>query len=51
MSKKLLPPGPEQAFNLNADEQSFELIGELLHYYGDIVSLPTTDGKFAQDHY
>ncbi len=48
MSKSSLPPGPEQAFSLNADEQSFELIGSLLSEYGDIVSLPSPEGKPAQ---
>ncbi len=48
MSKSSLPPGPKQAFSLNADEQSFELIGNLLSEYGDIVSLPSPDGKPPQ---
>ena len=42
------PPGPQQAFNLNADEQSFARISEMLDEFGDIVSLSREDNKPAQ---
>lgn len=48
MSTKTLPPGPKQAYTLNADEESFALIGELLAEYGDIVCLPNTQNKPTQ---
>lgn len=42
MSTITLPPGPKQAFNLNADEASFQLIGQLFEEFGDIVCLQNT---------
>ena len=48
MPTRILPPGPKQAFNLNADEESFLLIGKLLAEFGDIVCLPNTQNKPAQ---
>jgi len=35
------PPGPNEAFSLNADPQSFQNIGEWLQKYGDVFSLNT----------
>ncbi len=43
-----LPPGPTEAFNLNANEESFALIHKLLLEYGDIVSLPSVGNKPIQ---
>ena len=48
MATLIIPPGPTKAFNLNANEQSFELIGSLLNDYGDVVSLPSADSKPSQ---
>ena len=48
MAALIIPPGPTKAFNLNADEYSFELIGNLLNDYGDIVSLPGVGSKSRQ---
>ncbi len=42
MLTKILPPGPKEAFNLNADEASFQLMGRLFVEFGDIVCLHNT---------
>lgn len=42
-----LPPGPENTFNLNADEASFVKMGELFSEYGDIVSVQSEKSKFS----
>lgn len=38
---KLIPPGPEQAFDLHTTEESFNMVAELLEQYGDIVRIPS----------
>ena len=48
MLNKTLPPGPKEVHDLNADEASFYLIGELIKEYGDIVCLQNS--KSDQPH-
>lgn len=48
MLSNYLPPGPDEILDLNADEASFNLIGQLLDEYGDIVCLKSS--KSDQPH-
>jgi len=41
------PPGPDEAFSLNADPQSFHNIGAWIQQYGDLFSLNTQENSVA----